>query len=285
MPRAPCCYAGKYGLGRSKPVCRVFFLFFLYMPYYSRGSVISFGGGRMPPGVKWLLTINTIVFVIYFLSVQLRITPLVMLFHALSLIPSWVVMGAVIWQPATYLFLHSPYGFGHILFNMLTLWMFGSDLERDWGTRRFLNYYFFCGIGAGLCDVAARFLLGGERDLNIPTIGASGAIYGLLMAFGMLYPNRTVYFGLLFPIPARVFVLILGGIAFLSTFGAAGSRISHMAHLGGMIFGFYYLRLRPGFFDIDWMGSLRLWRRRRAQRRFEVYMRKQGRGRPDDWIH
>ena len=255
------------------------------MGYSPRGPAVSFGGGRVPPGVKWLLITNSAVFVIYFLSVQMRIGPLMLLFQALSLIPSWVVKGAVIWQPITYLFLHSPNGFGHILFNMLTLWMFGSDLERDWGTRRFLNYYFFCGIGAGLCDVAARFLLGSSRDLSIPTIGASGAIYGLLLAFGLLYPNRTIFFGLLFPIPARIFVLILGGIAFLSTFGAAGSGISHMAHLGGMVFGFYYLRFRPTFFDIDWLGSLRLWQRKRAQRRFEVYMRKQDRRRPDDWVN
>ena len=255
------------------------------MGSYPRGPSISFGGGRLPPGVKWLLIANTAAFVIYFLSMQLRITPLMALFHALSLIPSWVIKGAIIWQPITYLFLHSPYGFGHILFNMLALWMFGSDLERDWGTRRFLNYYFFCGIGAGLCDVSARFLLGSSRDLAIPTIGASGAIYGLLMAFGLLYPNRTVLVGLLFPIPARIFVLILGGIAFLSTFGAAGSGISHMAHLGGMAFGFYYLRFRPTFFDIDWPASLKQWQRRRAKRRFEVYMRKNERRDPDDWVN
>ena len=253
------------------------------MGYYPRGPAINFGGGPVPPAVKWLLITNCVVFVIYFLSVQLRITPLMQLFHGLSLIPSWVIKGALIWQPVSYLFLHSPNGFGHIVFNMLTLWMFGSSLERDWGTRRFLNYYFFCGVGAGLCDVTARFVAG--RDLGIPTIGASGAIYGLLLAFGLLYPNRTVLLGLLFPIPARIFVLILGGIAFLSTFGAAGSGISHMAHLGGMAFGFYYLRFRPTFFDIDWMGSLRLWQRKRAKRRFEVYMRKQDRRRPDDWVN
>ena len=141
------------------------------------------------------------------------------------------------------------------------------------------------GVGAGLCDVTARFLLVSGHALAIPTIGASGAIYGLLLAFGVLYPNRTIFLYFLFPIPARIFVLILGTIAFLSTFGAAGSGISHMAHLGGMIFGFYYLRFRPRLFDIDWIGSLRLWKRRQTQQRFEVYMRKQNRGRPDDWVN
>lgn len=256
------------------------------MSYYPRSPTVSFGpGGRVPPGVKWLLIINSGVFVVYFLSVQLQLAPLVMLFRVLSLIPAWVVKGAILWQPVTYLFLHSPHGFGHILFNMLMLWMFGSDLERDWGTRRFLNYYFFCGIGAGLCDVAARYMMGSSRELYIPTIGASGAIYGVLLAFGLLYPNRTVFFALLFPIPARIFVLILGVIAFLSSFGASGSRISHMAHLGGMAFGYYYLRFRPSVLDIDWLASYRNWQRRRARRRFEVYMKKQNRPRNGGWVN
>ena len=110
--------------------------------------------------------------------------------HFLSLIPDWVVRGAL-WQPFTYLFLHSPSGFGHILVNMLMLWMFGSDLERDWGKRRFFHFYFVCGVGAGLLDVTARFAIG--ENTAGATIGASGAIYGVLLAFGLLYPNRTIY--------------------------------------------------------------------------------------------
>jgi membrane associated rhomboid family serine protease len=255
------------------------------MSFNQRTPGVSFGpGGTVPWGVKWLLISNTALFVVYFLSVQLQIGPLVGLFHALSLIPDWVLKGAILWQPITYLFLHSPYGFGHLIFNMLTLWMFGADLERDWGTRRFLNFYFFCGIGAGLCDVAARYILGTPRDLLIPTIGASGAVYGLLMAFGMIYPNRIIYFGLLFPIPARIFVAILGGISFLSTFGASGSGISHMAHLGGMAFGFFYLRFRPDVLDTDWLGSFKGWQRRRAKGKFEVYMRKH-KPRDGDWVN
>ena len=256
------------------------------MSYYQRTPGVSFGpGGRLPWGVKWLLISNTAVFVVYFLSVQLQITPLIWLFRSLSLIPDWVLKGAILWQPITYLFLHSPYGFGHLLFNMLALWMFGSDLERDWGTRRFLNYYFFCGIGAGLCDVAARYIMGSPRDLLIPTIGASGAVYGLLMAFGLLYPNRQILLFLTFPIPARVFVAGLGAIAFLSTFGASGSGIAHMAHLGGMAFGFFYLRFRPDVLDTDWLGSFKSWQRRRAKRKFQVYMRKHNRPRDGGWVN
>jgi membrane associated rhomboid family serine protease len=235
----------------------------------------------MPPGIKLLLISNCAIFVIYFLSRALNIGPLLGLFHVLSLIPTWVTRGAL-WQPFTYLFLHSPFGFGHILFNMLALWMFGSDLERDWGTRRFLNFYFFCGVGAGICDVVARLLWG---DPDASTIGASGAIYGVLLAFGLLYPHRTVYFALLFPIPARIFVLILGAIAFLSTFGASGSQISHIAHLGGMVFGYVYLRHRPAFLDVDWLESYRQWKIRRARRKFEVYMKKRDRTGGGGWVN
>lgn len=255
------------------------------MAYYSRqgptGPVGYSFGGMVPKGVKWLLIINGILFVVYFLSQALQIVPFLFIFQALSLIPDWVVRGAL-WQPFTYLFLHSPFSFFHVLFNMLTLWMFGSDLERDWGTRRFLNYYFFCGVGAGLCDVVARLAIG---DGRIPTIGASGAIYGVLLAFGLLYPHRTVYFGLIFPIPARIFVLILGGIAFLSAIGGQGSNVAHVAHLGGMLFGYFYLRYKPDFLDIDWMASYRRWQLRRAQRKFEVYMRKRDRSGGGGWVN
>jgi rhomboid family protein len=239
-------------------------------------------GGFVPPMIKRLLIINTAIFVIYFFSTRFEIQPLLGLFYALSLVPSWLMKGAI-WQPFTYLFLHSPYGFGHILFNMLMLWMFGQDLERDWGSRKFLEFYFFCGVGAGLCDFAARFFFGG---LDIPTIGNSGAVYGILLAFGMLYPDRTVLFALIFPIPARVFVAILGGIQFLSTFGA-NSDVSHMAHLGGMAFAWVYLRHRPEFLDIDWTASYRQWKLRRAQRKFQVYMKKKkdDGGGPGGWVN
>ena len=237
-------------------------------------------GGMVPRGIKLLLISNCALFVLYFLCYHAQINSLLWLFHFLSLIPDWVVRGAL-WQPFTYLFLHSPGGFGHILINMLMLWMFGADLERDWGMRKFFNYYFVCGIGAGLLDVAARFALG--ENTGAATIGASGAIYGVLLAFGLLYPNRTIYVMLMFPIPARIFVLIMGTIAFLSAVAGSGGGVAHYAHLGGMIFGYLYLRHRPGVLDTDWMESYRRWQLRRARRRFKVYMRK--RSGPDDWVN
>ncbi len=256
------------------------------MAYYTRyGPRPSDGfgfGGLVPRGIKWLLISNTVLWLVYFLALRLGLGSTLWLFRALSLIPDWVTHGAL-WQPFTYLFLHDPGGFSHILFNMLMLWMFGSDLERDWGRRRFLNYYFTCGVGAGLCDVAARMLFGGNS--STATIGASGAIYGVLLAFGLLYPHRTILFALVFPIPARVFVLILGAIAFLSTIAGTRDTVAHVAHLGGMVIGYFYLRHRPAFLDIDWTDSFRRWQRRRAQRKFEVYMKKRDRPGGGGWVN
>src|SRR5574341_982124 len=160
------------------------------MAYSERQYATSsrFYSAGLPPGVKWLLIVNSALFVIYFLGVRAGYGHL---FQDLGLWPRAVLTLPALWQLLTYLFLHDPYGFAHILFNMLALWMFGSDLERDWGTRRFLKYYFLCGVGAGLCVVAANLAAG---TLDTRTIGSAGAIYGLLLAFGLLYPDRIVLF-------------------------------------------------------------------------------------------
>ncbi|MBI1897806.1 MAG: rhomboid family intramembrane serine protease [Acidobacteria bacterium] len=233
-----------------------------------------------PVGVKWLLISNIGLFVLYYISVLTGYYPL---FHSFGLVPADVLGRFAVWQLATYMFLHDPFGFSHILFNMLTLWMFGADLERTWGTRRFLNFYFLCGVGAGICVVVANLLFG---DLHTRTIGASGAIYGLLLAFGMLYPDTQVLFSFLFPIKAKYFVMILGAIAFLSSFGASGGGVSHVAHLGGMIFGYVYLKTSRGV-RIDLWGPIerryREWKVQRARRKFEVYLRKKQD--KDRWVH
>ncbi len=243
-------------------------------PYAPR----SFSSGSLPPGVKWLLIANTAIYVLYFVLVQAGSGRLI---DWAGLVPAQAVGGLRVWQPVTYLFLHSAGSFWHILLNMLTLYMFGSDLERQWGTREFLRYYFLCGVGAGLSVIAASFLFGNPYAM---TIGASGAIYGLLMAFGMMYPDRPILFSFLFPIPAKYFVLILGGIAFLSTVGnSGGGGVSHVAHLGGLVFGFLYLRSRRtrrrgaerAFDPIGWAReAYQQWKLDRAKRKFEVYLRK-----------
>ena len=177
-----------------------------------------------PPAVKHLLIINVIVFVGL-------MTPGVdqFLFRYGALWP--VGSGRFeIWQPVSYMFLHG--GFGHIFFNMFGLWMFGQAIESYWGTRRFTVYYFVTGIGAALIQLLV--VSGGA-----PTVGASGAVYGILLAFGMMFPERPIM--LLFPpipIKAKYFVVIFGAIALISGLTQPSSNVANFAHLGGMLFGY-----------------------------------------------
>ena len=224
-----------------------------------------------PKGVKWLLICNIAIFVIGCFAGLARLDgPLAIL----ALIPAKVVRQGFLWQLATYLFLHG--GFGHILWNMLALWMFGADLENTWGTRRFLQFYFFCGIGAGICVVLLNYVLPWGNPA-VPTIGSSGAIFGILMAYAMLYPTRTILFGFLIPIQVKYFVMIIGAIAFLSSF-QANTGVSEFAHLGGLLFG--YLFLKTPNLQFDMAGPMRRqyndWKLRRAKKKFQVYLRKQG---------
>lgn len=151
-----------------------------------------------------------------------------------GLVPALVLGKLFIWQLASYMFLHG--GFWHIFFNMFVLWMFGTRLEGTWGTQEFVKYYFLTGVAAGIANVFWNF------GSPIPTIGASGAIYGLLAAFALFYPEEPIYLYFLFPIKAKYFALILGAIEFLSAYGEDG--IAHVAHLGGMVAGFFYIRYR-----------------------------------------
>src|SRR5215469_2417988 len=203
---------------------------------YTRSSYF----GYLTPGVKWLLISNTAMFLLTYLGGPAVSNQATLL---LGLRAEAVVHILMVWQVVTYMFLHA--GITHILFNMLALWMFGMTLEQDWGTRRFLKYYFLCGIGAGICDVAVNAMIG---NWSTHTIGASGAIFGLLMAFGVLYPNTTVLFMFIFPMKAKYMVMIVGAIAFLGALNV-NSGVSNIAHLGGMAFGYAYLRMR--FFKLD----------------------------------
>ncbi len=189
----------------------------------------------------------------------------------LGLIPARVLHGEV-WRVGTYMWLHAEASPWHLLFNLLFLWMFGGDLERHWGSRAFLRYYLVCGLGAGLCIfVAGLFALP-----YAVTLGASGAIYGLILAFGVVFGERIVLFMLVFPMKARVFALVMFGIAFVFSLGYSAGGVSHVAHAGGMAVGYLYLKRawRVG----EFWRELR-WRLRR--RRFRVMPP------PDDdrWIH
>jgi membrane associated rhomboid family serine protease len=223
--------------------------------------------GYFPRGIKWLLITNTLAFIVWTLGpaeFQLSVRDNLALCKVLSF--------KLVWQLVTYLFLHGSVF--HLVFNMLALWMFGSPLESDWGMRRFLRYYFICGIGAGVFDLVLNLALGGGP----PTIGASGAIYGVLLAFGVCYPEQTVLMNFLFPIKAKYMVAIYAAIALYSSLGV-NSGVSNIAHLGGMVVGFVYLKSRIPRMQVhmpDWQGAYRQWKLDRAKRKFQVYMKKHG---------
>jgi len=182
--------------------------------------------------------------------------------YKFGLTPVLVTQNYYLWQLVTYIFLHDPGQLFHILFNMLGLWMFGSELERFWGTRKFTKFFFICGIGAGILTVLLSPNSAGT------TIGASGAIYGILAAYGILFPDRIIIF-IIFPIPAKWFVIGLGVMAFVSSLSASGSGIANVAHLGGMLCGLVYLR--GGRFLPNLRLRYQRWQRNRLRRKFEVY--------------
>ncbi len=251
---------------------------------YGGGGGYGFGYG-LTPMVKKLILVNAVVFFLLALAGVFAQPLLSTVVYLFGVVPRETLFGLKLWQPLTYMFLHA--GFLHVFFNMFGLWMFGTPLERDWGSRRFLRFYLFTGVGAGVLNVAVSLLWGGPAA-SIPTIGASGAIYGILLAFGLLYPNTPILIWFIFPVPARIFVLIFGALTFLSALQGPGSGVSHISHLGGMLFGYLYLRggwrgIRQSLLDqyVDW-------RMRQAKRKFEVYMREQDEPeerRPDHWIN
>lgn len=240
------------------------------MAYSDRSYARSYlGVPGLTPAIKWLIISNVAVFLLGWAAPSLN----QFFIYYFALIPSFVVKRFFIWQLATYLFLHG--GIWHILFNMLALWMFGSDLETTWGTRRFLRYYFFTGIGAGLCVVALNYFF---SNPNVPTIGASGAIYGILMAWAVLWPDRIILFSFLFPMKVKYFVMIFGAIELLNSFNV-NSGVSSFAHLGGMAVGYLFLKMpRTRGRGVDPVASIqnsyKAWKLARAKRKFQVYLRK-----------
>ena len=225
-------------------------------------SSFSFGPGPLSPALKALIGINVALFLAGFVF-----SDLVRLF---GLRPSDVVLEGRVWQLVTYMYLHG--NLGHILFNMLALWMFGTELERLWGTRAFLRYYHIVGIGAGVSTIVISSLFPFAAPIfRTTTIGASGAIYGLLLAYGLLFPNRPILMYLVFPIPAKYFVMILGAIALLMSLNDSGGAVAHLTHLGGLIAG--YLMLRGVRFSPANEVRYRYlrWKMDRARKKFGVY--------------
>lgn len=235
------------------------------MSYYRQAS-ISFG----PPltrAVKALIIFTSAVFVLTYVPAELFhwADPLREAVRWFALTPYEVTHRLFIWQAVTYLFLHG--GWLHIIFNLFAVWMFGSELESRWGARHFLFYFFLTGIGAGVFDVLL------QPSRFVPTIGCSGAVYGLLLAYGVLFPDRPIFLWFILPVKAKWFVVIFGGIEFYLSLAQPGSPTSHVAHLGGMLFG--YLYLRGGGLTFRLQLRYQEWRRARLRKQFEAYIRKQ----------
>lgn len=230
---------------------------------YPRYSSYSFGPGPLTPAVRALIVLNVAGYLL-----QLALPALV---TWLGLVPALVVERWWIWQPVTYMFLHG--GLFHLLFNMLALWMFGVDLERLWGTRFFARFYMVAGVGAALTTLLVSLLPFGfsEALYGSVTVGASGAIYGLLVAFAMMYPHRPIYLYMLFPIPARIFVLIIGAISFMSSMTQTSGGVAHATHLGGIVAGYLYLAGQRGHVFSTIRSQWLRWRLARMRKRFEVH--------------
>jgi len=199
-------------------------------------------GGMMTPGVKALLIANAAVFVLQTLTgggLSGRPGPLS---EILAFTPHSAIFGLQVWRFFTYMFLHG--GLFHIGINMFLLWMFGSQIEARWGMRPFVLYYLVCGLGGAL--TYGIFNLVGI-DSYIPMLGASGAIYGLLLAYGMVFPDSVILVMMIFPMRAKYAVILFGLIELWSSAGNSGGGIAHLAHLGGMITGFIFLKMTmPG---------------------------------------
>ena len=186
--------------------------------------------------IKLLVSVNLTIFFLQTISGKEHL-----LFDLFGLVPQAIWSDFMIWQPLTYLFFHG--NIWHVLINMFVLWMFGSELENAWGRKNFLKYYFMTGIGAGI--VTCLFNL----QSNIPVVGASGAVYGILLAYGLSFPNRTVYLYGLIPIKSIWFVIAIGILAFFSSFQQM-TQISHLTHISGMAIGYIFLKRRWRLKDI-----------------------------------
>jgi membrane associated rhomboid family serine protease len=236
-----------------------------------------------PPFTYWVKRIVIACTAIYVLTIVLGLLStgaVNFLRQYFSLVPWLVVHRGMAWQLVTYSLLHE--NLWHVLLNMLTLWMFGSQEEMDWGARKFLEFYLFCVIGAGLITVGVSYIPHIGMNPLTPTLGASGGVYGVLVAFGMLYGEREIF---MFPFPisikAKYLIWIIVLLVVISTLQPSQGGVANFAHLGGLLFGFLYVKFLPrrGLMFagsekyFSFRNSYYRWKRRRAARKFEVYMR------------
>ena len=229
---------------------------------YGRGyQSVRFGPPTTPNIIKVLMIINVGVFILQELFAGASI------FFAAT--PALFWSEGYFWQPATYMWLHAPKSLAHIGFNMLALWMFGSPLASAWGDKRFLRFYLICGIGAGLFIVtwpAFPGWFGGPESPSYfrPTVGASGAVYGVLLAYSLTWPDRTIM--LLFP-PIPIKALYFIPFLFVMSYMFGPPNLSHVGHLGGVVIGWLLFRRHRGEGLLPSLSSLKYrWRRYRMRR-------------------
>jgi membrane associated rhomboid family serine protease len=209
---------------------------------------MSFQTAPLTPVVKWLLIINVAVWFVFQIIMEGYFR--VPFSSTFGLIPEKVIYDFQLWQLVSYMFLHSTTAVTHLLFNMLMLWFFGAELEQRWGSKFFTIYYMFSGIGAAILYCigvgAYSYYSGSKLPLIVPVVGASGAIFGLLLAQGIIFGDRIVYFFMLFPMKNRWFVSIMGfiQIASMMTSSVSGSETAYLAHLGGLASGYICLKLK-----------------------------------------
>ena len=196
-------------------------------------SEVSYKSQFFTDAIRTIVLVNVAVYILQSLSGKEDV-----FFRLFGLVPSSFLSELMIWQPFTYMFFHAPFyssvGISHILLNMLGLWVFGRELEQAWGKNNFLKYYFVTGIGSGL----VTFLF--QINSDSPVIGASGAVYGVLLAYGLSYPNRMLYIWGIIPVKSLWLVVIMGTIAFFGLLGNADG-ISHITHISGMVIGYFML--------------------------------------------
>jgi membrane associated rhomboid family serine protease len=251
------------------------------MSFSSRSYVNRYTpSNRFPTGLKWLLISNCAIFLAWFL---LQTTSAAAYFGKFALIPILVVHKLAIWQVVTYMFVHTS--MWNLLWNMLALWMFGAEMERLWGTPKFLRFYLLCGICAALTVIVATYIFGGTE---LATFGSSGAVLGILAGYAVMFPDQTILFGFLIPMKSKYFVMIIAAVVLLQAYSSVpkGQGVAVLAELGGMLTGYLLLRGKRLRLQVRQpvVAAYKEWKLRRAKKKFEVYLKKQD-SKSDRWVH
>jgi len=230
---------------------------------YGRGQQpgMRIGPPITPPVIKQIMIANALVFLAQ------QVAPETTLYG--SIIPMAFWQFGYLWQPFSYMWLHAD--FWHIAMNMFMLWMFGSQLALAWGPKRFLRFYLICGVGAGLIIASYPYLMMSIHPggLTTPNLGASGAIYGVLLGYSLTWPDRTIM--LIFPPVAFRAIWLIPGLFVMSMLSQGGQNISHIGHLGGVIVGWIYLRRQGHANAVFTLGQLKSrWKRHQMRKKLRA---------------